>query len=331
MGRGASGSGGDDVSDLPDLVCVGRIGVDLYPTTAGPFATAEHFDRSLGGTATNVSVGAARLGARSAIVTKVGDDTPGAWCIEALRGFGVDTRWVGTATTAPTPVVVAELDPPDSPTIHFHRTERAPDLQLTPADLPDELVQGARIFWMTGTGLSVDPSRTTTLDALTRRGRREHTIFDLDWRPMLWSQPEEAPGWYAKALAHSTIAIGGMAECAVATGEVDSPERAAERLHELGVEIAVVKMGADGVLVSHDGHVTAIPPIPVEVVCGLGAGDAFGGAFCASLLRGVSPEDAVRAGNAAGAIVASRLACADAMPTRDELDATMEEGTVGSR
>jgi 5-dehydro-2-deoxygluconokinase len=74
-----------------------------------------------------------------------------------------------------------------------------------------------------------------------------------------------------------------------------------------------------------------ISPIPVEVVCGLGAGDAFGGAFCASMLVGATPEDAVRAGNAAGAIVASRLACADAMPTRPELDATLEEGTVGSR
>jgi 5-dehydro-2-deoxygluconokinase len=127
----------------------------------------------------------------------------------------------------------------------------------------------------------------------------------------------------------STIAIGGMVECTIATGEVDSPEAAAARLHELGVDIAVVKLGADGVLVSAGGELTRIPPVPVEVVCGLGAGDAFGGAFCATLLDGGSPEDAVRAGNAAGSIVAGRLACADAMPTRQELDAKLEAAHAG--
>jgi 5-dehydro-2-deoxygluconokinase len=317
------------MSELPELVCVGRISVDLYPSTSGPFADATTFERSLGGSATNVAVGAARLGARSAIVTKVGDDTPGAWCVDALRGFGVDTRWVGTATTAPTPVVVAELDPPDAPTIHFHRTERAPDLQLQSRDLPDELVHGARIFWFTGTGLSAEPSRATTLDALERRARAEHTVFDLDWRPVLWSMPEDAHEWYARALEQSTIAIGGLSECAVATGELATPELVAERLHRYGVQIAVVKLGAEGVLVSDGTEQVRVPPIPVDVVCGLGAGDAFGGAFCATLLAGGSPVDAVRAGNAAGSIVAGRLACADAMPTRDELDAKLEAAHAG--
>jgi 5-dehydro-2-deoxygluconokinase len=322
----------NDERPLPALVAVGRIGVDLYPPTAGPFADATTFIRSLGGSPTNVAVGAARLGAHAAIVTRVGEDTPGAWCRTALDGFGVDTRWLGTADTAPTPVVVAELDPPDSPTIHFHRSEHAPDLQLTPDDLPDELVRGARIFWVTGTGLSEQPSRDTTLDALERRARAgEHTIVDLDWRPTLWREPDAAPASYAHALRHATIAIGGMSECVVATGPVDTPEAAAARLHELGVNVAVVKLGADGVLLSVAGHdLVRVPPMPVEVVCGLGAGDAFGGAFCATLLDGGSFEDAVRAGNAAGSIVAGRLACADAMPTRDELAAKLEEGHVAT-
>jgi 5-dehydro-2-deoxygluconokinase len=321
-----------DERPIPALVAVGRIGVDLYPPTPGPFATATSFLRSLGGSATNVAVGAARLGAHAAIVTRVGEDTPGAWCRTALDDFGVDTRWVGHADTAPTPVVVAELDPPDSPTIHFHRSEHAPDLQLTPRDLPDELVHGARILWVTGTGLSEQPSRDTTLDALARRGRAEHVIVDLDWRPTLWREPDAAPALYARALEHATIAIGGMAECVIATGPVESPEAAAARLHELGVVVAVVKLGADGVLLSVAGHeLVRVPPMPVEVVCGLGAGDAFGGAFCATLLDGGSYEAAVRAGNAAGSIVAGRLACADAMPTRVELDAKLEEDRFAPR
>lgn len=320
-----------DPRPIPALVTVGRISVDLYPATSGPFTTAMTYLRSLGGSATNVAVGAARLGAHAAIVTRVGEDTPGAWCRSELDAFGVDTRWVGSADTAPTPVVVAELDPPDSPTIHFHRSEHAPDLQLTPRDLPDELVRGARIFWVTGTGLSEEPSRSSTLDALERRGRAEHVIVDLDWRPTLWRAPGDAPELYARALGHATIAIGGMSECVVATGPVDSPEAAAARLHELGVDVAVVKLGAEGVLLSVDGVLTRVAPVPVDVVCGLGAGDAFGGAFCATLLDGGSWADAVVAGNAAGSIVAGRLACADAMPTRDELVAMLEEGHVASR
>ena len=146
---------------------------------------------------------------------------------------------------------------------------------------------------------------------------------------MLWARPEDAHEWYARALEHSTIAIGGMSECAVATGDVDSPEAAADRLHELGVEVAVVKLGADGVLVSANGEQVRVPPIPVEVVCGLGAGDAFGGAFCAMMLHSGSPVEAVVMGNAAGSIVAGRLACADAMPTPDELNAKMESVSAG--
>lgn len=317
----------------PQLVAVGRIGVDIYPDRAGSFAQVERYLRSLGGSATNVSVGAARLDVRAALVTKVGNDTPGAWCRAALEGFGVDTRWVGTAATAPTPVVIAELDPPESPTIHFHRTERAPDLQLVRADLPDEVVVAPDIFWFTGTGLSAEPSRATTLEALVRRGRAAHTIFDLDWRPALWLGEfgRGAPGHYAAALQRSTIAIGGMEECAVATGPTDDPATSARRLHDLDVEVAVVKLGAEGVLVSDASGVHHVPVTPVEVVCGLGAGDAFGAAFCAWLLAGASPLEAAHAGSVAGAIVASRLACAEAMPTRDEIENRLEDARAAAR
>jgi 5-dehydro-2-deoxygluconokinase len=104
----------------------------------------------------------------------------------------------------------------------------------------------------------------------------------------------------------------------VAVGTRD-PAEAARRLLERGIELAIVKQGGDGVLVATADGSETIPPKPVEVVCGLGAGDAFGGALCHRLLAGDAPADAVRFANAAGAIVAGRLLCADAMPTEPEV------------
>lgn len=131
-----------------------------------------------------------------------------------------------------------------------------------------------------------------------------------------------------EVLAHATIAIGNRDECRVAVGATD-PDEAADRLLGLGLTAAVVKMGGDGVLVATaDGTRTRVPPRRVEVVCGLGAGDAFGGAICHGLLQGWDLARCAEAGNAAGAIVASRLMCADDMPTNDEIERMITHGAL---
>jgi 5-dehydro-2-deoxygluconokinase len=151
--------------------------------------------------------------------------------------------------------------------------------------------------------------------------------MDLDWRPMFWDDPAEATACYRDALRRVTVVVGNRAEAAVAVG-TDEPYEAARRLLDLGVDLAVVKRGGDGALVATAGGTVEVPPVEVEVVCGLGAGDAFGGALCDGLLAGMAPERAVRRANAAGAIVASRLACADAMPTSAEIDAMLSQTAV---
>ncbi|PGH47612.1 PfkB family carbohydrate kinase, partial [Streptomyces sp. Ru87] len=150
------------------------------------------------------------------------------------------------------------------------------------------------------------------------------TVFDLDWRPMFWaSGPEEARPYYRRALAHATVAVGNLDECEVATG-VRDPADCARALLDAGVELAVVKQGPKGVLALHrDGTSAEVPPVPVDVVNGLGAGDAFGGSLCHGLLAGWDLERTMRHANAAGAIVASRLACSSAMPTAAEVDAAL--------
>ncbi|GAA3062265.1 hypothetical protein GCM10020000_51950 [Streptomyces olivoverticillatus] len=182
---------------------------------------------------------------------------------------------------------------------------------------------------MTGTGLCEEPSRSATLAALEARAKSGITVFDLDWRPVFWGgEGAAAPvaaarPYYAAALAHATVAVGNADECEVATGERE-PHAAARALLAAGAELAVVKQGPKGVLAVHrDGAVAEVPPVAVEVLNGLGAGDGFGGALCHGLLAGWELERTVRFANAAGAIVASRLACSSAMPTYDEVAAVL--------
>ncbi len=334
-----------------DLITMGRIGVDLYPLQAGvPLAQVDTFGKFLGGSATNVAVAAARLGRRTAVVTRTGADPFGEYLHQELRGFGVDDRWVTPVAGLPTPVTFCEVFPPDHFPLYFYRQPKAPDLEMYEAELDLEAIRAARVFWVTGTGLCAEPSRSATLAALAARsverpvaprsapgsapgpapGSAAHvpegpdtprfTVFDLDWRPMFWAAPEEARPHYAQALRHATVAVGNLDEVEIATGERD-PHAAADALLGHGLELAVVKQGPKGVVAVHrDGRTAEVPPVPVEVVNGLGAGDAFGGALCHGLLAGWELDRTMRYANAAGAIVASRLACSSAMPYASEVD-----------
>jgi 5-dehydro-2-deoxygluconokinase len=307
-----------------DLITMGRVGVDLYPEQIGVhLADVRTFAKSLGGSATNVSVAAARLGVRSAVITKVGDDPFGPYVRDALLGFGVDPRWVGTHPTLRTPVVFCEIFPPDDFPLLFYREPTAPDMTLAADELDLDAIREARVFWTTGTGLSAEPSRTATLTALEARDSAAPgaiTVHDLDHRPMFWTDEAEAGHWAREALRHATVAVGNRDEVAVAVGTRD-PREASAALLELGVRMAIVKQGPDGVLVRTAAGVAEVPPVEVEVVNGLGAGDAFGGALVYALLHDFEPERAVRLANAAGGYVAARLACADDMPTLPELQA----------
>jgi 5-dehydro-2-deoxygluconokinase len=199
-------------------------------------------------------------------------------------------------------------------------------MTLTVDELDLDAIRAARVFWTTGTGLSAEPSRAATLAALEARdgaGAGAITVHDLDHRPMFWADEREAGGWAREALRHATVAVGNRDEVAVAVGTRD-PHEASAALLELGVRIAIVKQGPAGVLVRTAEGVAEVPPVPVEVVNGLGAGDAFGGALVHGLLAGWEPERTVRLANAAGAYVASKLACADDMPTLDQLRSLVE-------
>ncbi|MEU2111671.1 5-dehydro-2-deoxygluconokinase [Streptomyces sp. NPDC019507] len=318
-----------------DVITMGRIGVDLYPLRTGvPLAQVDTFGKFLGGSAANVAVAAARLGRRAAVVTRTGQDAFGDYLHEALREFRVDDRWVTAVPGLPTPVTFCEIFPPDDFPLYFYRQPKAPDLELRAEELDMAAIGATRVFWTTGTGLCAEPSREATLAALEHRAKSGTTVFDLDWRPMFWESPtgtaaDEARPHYAKALAHATVAVGNLEECEIATGERE-PYAAARALLGAGVELAVVKQGPKGVLAVHrDGTTAEVPPVEVDVVNGLGAGDAFGGAMVHGLLAGWELGRTMRFANAAGAIVAARLACSSAMPYAAEVDALLDGHAPG--
>lgn len=319
-----------DDGDL-EVLAVGRVGVDLYPEQTGvPLADVRTFAKFLGGTATNVAVGLARLGRRSAVLTKVGPDGFGEFVRRAMRDFGVDPRYVGTEPGLQTPIVFCELDPPEDPPLLFYRQPHAPDLMLTHDDVPWDVVRSVPLLWVTGTGVSMSPARETQREMLAVRGRPDPaqgrwTVLDLDWRPMFWDSPEHAREQYGAMLAQVNVAVGNRAEVDVAVGTSD-PVEAAKRLLDKGLDLAIVKKGADGVLVATADGMTTVTPRRITVVNGLGAGDAFGAALAHGLLSGWDPVRCAEYANAAGAIVAGRLACSDAMPTIEELDELVAGG-----
>ncbi|WP_432485048.1 5-dehydro-2-deoxygluconokinase [Kineococcus esterisolvens] len=304
---------------------MGRVGVDLYPLQDNVgLEDVETFGKYLGGSATNVAVAAARHGRSSAVITRTGNDAFGTFVHKALAEFGVSDAFVSGVDGLNTPLAFCEIYPPDNFPLLFYRLPTAPDLQIRAEELDLESISRAGVFWATVTGLSEEPSRGAHHAAWRARARRPLTVLDLDYRPMFWKDPAEATAEVRRALPHVTVAVGNKEECEIAVGETE-PRRAAEALLDAGVEVAIVKQGPKGVLGMTRDEVVEVPPTPVDVTNGLGAGDGFGGALCHGLLAGWDLERVLRFANAAGAIVATRRECSTAMPTTAEVEALLEE------
>jgi 5-dehydro-2-deoxygluconokinase len=231
-----------------------------------------------------------------------------------LSGEGVDVRFLAVDERLMTPPTFCEVWPPDRFPITFYRYPTVPDWQLAPQDFDGAEVAAAPFLLATGTGLAQSPSRETTLAALA--DHQGTTIFDLDWRPALWERADEYGELARTAVGYADIVIGNEEEVEAAAGDPQA-------LLELGVRTLVLKRGERGALLFHEGREVDVPGHPVDVVNGLGAGDAFVAAFAQSLYTNQPLEEAVRRGSVAGAIVASQLACSEAMPRLEELEAEL--------
>jgi 5-dehydro-2-deoxygluconokinase len=301
----------------PQAIVVGRLVTDLYPLQSEvPLEQVRTFERFTGGYGGNVGIGLARLGVATAVVSGVGDDGHGRAMIRDLVAEGVDTTWVTVHPTLRTALAFCEIWPPDHFPLLPYRFPTCPDQEITPDDLPpSDVLRAAAIVYVSGTAFAQEPTRSAALAALEiRRGvDGVATILDLDWRPAYWTHPEPYPDLMRQASAMADTTIGSDSEFAAA-GLVPADVAAA------GARRVFVKHGPRGASLLEGGEIQDASGVPVPVVNGLGAGDAFAAAVGAGMLRGLPPARLLQVGNAAGAIVATRLSCSSAMPVWSEVE-----------
>jgi 5-dehydro-2-deoxygluconokinase len=306
-----------------EAVVLGRVGVDLTPPQPRTsIASATSFVRAVGGYGGNVSVGLARLGVSTAIVAAVGDDGHGEHVRRTLTAEGVDVGTLAIRPGARTQVAFFEAWPPETFPVTFLRDRPAPETLLNPDEIDFGLVISAPLLLASGALLAEEPARATVLGVLAERRRsaspRSVTIVDLDWRPTLWPDRDRAPDVIRDAIRLADVVIGSDDEFAAHGLDPATALRQGPRL-------VALKHGATGSTVMTDDGSRTIEAFRVEVVCGLGAGDAFAAAFASGVLRGLDPATSLARGNAAGAIVASRLMCSSAMPTAAELEVYLRD------
>lgn len=299
---------------------MGRSSIDLYAHDIGvPITGVKSFDAYIGGCPTNVSVGTRRLGLQSALLTAVGTDQVGDFVLAFLDREGVDVAQVPRLADRRTSAVIMAIQPPDTFPLTFYRDNCA-DLGLTIDHVSASPVRTSRVVFLTGTGLSAEPSRTATLFAAeTARAAGVTVVVDIDYRGTVWPS-SEAFGVNVRALvAHADLAIGTEEEVCAATGCTDALA-GARQLLAAGLPALVLKRGGKGAVVCRPGAApVVVPAFKVEVLNVLGAGDAFASGFLYGHLNGWTHEEAARFGNAVGAIVVTRHGCANFMPTLTEV------------
>lgn len=296
-----------------EVAVVGRVGVDFPPDAPNvALEDVRSFRRAPGGFGGNVGTALGRLGVRAAVVATVGDDGHGRFARGALAREGVDVSLLGTAPGLPTPLAFYEAWPPDRFPVTFYPSPAY--WALTPDQFDAPAVRDARLLLVSATTLAHEPCRSLVLAAMA--ARETGVVLDLDWRPTLWDDPTAAGPLVREAIERAEVVVGGAAEFAAAGIEPEETVRRGRRVH--------LKLGEEGArYLAPDVEPVSIPPIRVETVCGIGSGDAFVAAVVEGIVRGRQPIEATQRGNAAGAVVATRLECSAAMPRPDEIQALL--------
>lgn len=311
----------------PVIYAVGRAIVDLYAEETGvPLPEAASFRRYAGGSSANTAVGLARLGVEVGLIARVGTDPMGQFLHQQLRSEGVDTAMLAQDAERPTGMAFAALFPPDDSEVWFCPRPNA-NANLCPQDLDPEQIRAARALVIAGTALASETSRQTVA-LLLDIARQDHirVVFDVDWRPMFWERPDEAPAVYGDALAHADVVLANEPELALVGGTSDMTV-AAHRVLALGAAEVVAKRGAGGSWFFDGRDAIHVPAYEVAVVNTLGAGDGFAAGYVYGLQMGWEAHQRLEFASATGAIVVSRHSCSDAMPRRVEVQEFLRAST----
>jgi 5-dehydro-2-deoxygluconokinase len=321
-----------------DLACLGRLAVDLYAQQVGcPLEDATSFAKYLGGSSANIAFGAARLGLKVAMVSRVGDEQMGRFLTRTLQREGCDTSMVQVDPQRLTALVLLGLKDRDTFPLLFYR-ENCADMALDAAQISEEFIASCRALLITGTHLSTPTVREASLTALSHAGKHGTVrVLDIDYRPVLWGltgrgegqnryvPDEKVTAQLQQVLPQFDLLIGTEEEFLIAGGVPGDLVGSLRKVREVTPAALVVKRGADGccfvpgAVPERIEDALTVQGERVEVLNVLGAGDAFAAGLLTGLLQGRGFEEAARLANACGAIVVSRHACAPAMPTREEL------------
>jgi 5-dehydro-2-deoxygluconokinase len=330
-----------------DTLHMGRSSIDLYSNDIGvPFPEITSFAAYVGGSPTNISVGARRLGLRSALLTGIGEDPVGDFILRFLEREGVDTAYVARKPGHRTSAVLLGIEPPDRFPLVFYRDNCA-DVELTIDDVRLVPLDEVGVFQFAGTNLSREPSRSATLFAAEQaRAAGARVVLDLDFRPDQWDDPLTFGEGIRVATIHADLVLGTADEVNAAVlaepGQVavehsqvsdarvaGDVEASVAQLLELGPEAVVEKRGEHGARVWPRGDEPIdVVGFEVEVQNILGAGDAFAAGFLYGYVNGWDWRRSARLGNACGAIVVTEHGCANFMPTLVEAT-TFAEGRGG--
>jgi 5-dehydro-2-deoxygluconokinase len=328
-----------------DVIAIGRASVDLYGQQIGTrLEDIGSFAKSVGGCPTNISVGTARLGLKSALISRVGAEQMGGFIKEQLAREGVETRGIVTDPDRLTALVLLSVEAEGVSPMIFYRTDCA-DMGLCEDDIDAAFIASAKAIVVTGTHFSSAGTAAAQHKAI--RLAKAHglkVVFDIDYRPNLWGLAGHAAGFeryvksdrvtaaYQQVLPHTDLVVGTEEEIAIAAGTPNLPE-ALKAVRGLTEATIVLKRGAMGCIV-YDG---VIPDdleqgivgqgFPIEVYNVLGAGDAFMSGFLRGWLKGEAHATSATWANACGAFAVSRLMCAPEYPSWDELSYFLAHGS----
>jgi 5-dehydro-2-deoxygluconokinase len=308
-----------------DVAILGRIGYDLYSEEPHvPLPQVRHFSRYLGGSSANMAVGLARLGAQVGIVSCLGTDSLSQYLIDFLKAERVDTSHVRTEAGFLPSLCLTEVSPPDRFPQVFYRRDPA-DTMVRVNDRDLAFLSAGRMFVTNGTSLCASPARESTYRALEHaKAAGCRVVLDIDYRSMSWESPEDAGLAVRLALPFVDVLIGNQLELTLVAGTTGLDDATA-RLRKAGVPMLVSKLGEQGTRVWTGDDAVFLPPYSVPVVSTIGAGDGFASGFLYAVLQGRPVLECLHYGNAAAAIVVSRLSCSEAMPALEEVETLMRE------
>ena len=311
---------------------LGRIAIDFYPVEyPQPLDECQTFTRYIGGSPANIAVGLARLGEKVGFFARVSDDAFGTYAVKYFQNEGIDTSHIRRCENGENlGLAFTEILSETQSSLLMYRKDVA-DLQLNTADIDESYIAQCKLLLVSGTALSVSPSREAAFKAIAlARLHGVKVVFDIDYRPQNWKNRDEIAAYYAAAAKQADILLGSREEFDL-TEALERPgmndRESAAYWFTQGAKLLVIKHGKAGSFAySHTGDAYCVKPFHVKLLKGFGGGDGYAAALLYGLMNGLPLQDCLEMGSAEAAMLVASPACSACMPTLPELMQFIAQG-----